>query len=207
MRGVAGLFDRQMEVRRRRRSVARTLAQLGTAGAVAFTARASFADHYRVPSGSMEPTVEVGDHIVVSKLAYGLRLPMTDRYLITFGAPARGDVVVLDPPEGSRPEPIDGVAPVLLKRVVAVEGDLVEVREGRVWIGGRAAVEPRVSLASGSGPDLGPVVVPRGKVLVLGDNRGNSRDGRVFGWIERSRVLGRAVAVVGRHGEAAYEPL
>jgi signal peptidase I len=185
------------------------LLQVASAAAVAFTARASLADHYRVPSGSMEPTVHVGDHIVVSKAAYGLRLPMTDRYVVRFAGPARGDVVVLEPQGDAAPSAVDAdvVGAVLLKRVVAVEGDLVEVRDGRVRIDGRDAPEATISLAAGGGPDLGPVRVPTGKVLVLGDNRGNSRDGRAFGWVDRAQVLGRAVRVIARDGRLSMLPL
>lgn len=173
--------------------------------AVAFVARASFADHYRVPSGSMSPTVHVGDHIVVSKLAYGLRLPMTDTYVARFGTPARGDVVVLAPPND--PEHATPPADVLLKRVVAIAGDEVEVRDGQVRVNGHSTDERWISLAEGGGPDFGPSRVPEGKLLVLGDNRGNSRDGRVFGFIDRDHVLGRAVAVLGRDGSLTYVPL
>ncbi len=79
----------------KRSSFFRTVLQLGSAAAVALTARASLADHYRVPSGSMEPTVHVGDRIVVSKMSYGIRLPLTESYLIRYATPARGDVVVI----------------------------------------------------------------------------------------------------------------
>ena len=177
--------------------------------AVALTARASLADHYRVPSGSMEPNVHVGDHIIVSKAAYGLRLPLTDTYVLHFGRPARGDVVVIEPPDAESRHATDSelVGAVLLKRVVAVEGDLVEVRDGHVRIDGKPAPEATLSLDFGGGPDLGPVRVPAGKVLLLGDNRGNSRDGRTFGFVDRKHVLGRAFAVVARDGHVAYEPL
>lgn len=186
----------------KRRAFFRTVMQLGSAAAVAFTARASLADHYRVPSGSMEPTVHVGDRIVVSKAAYGLRLPLTDKYLVRFAAPARGDVVVIEPPddESKHAADADVLGSVLLKRVVAVEGDLVEVRDGRVHIDGREVPEARISLDAGGGPDLAPLRVPAGKVLLLGDNRGNSRDGRTFGFVDRERVLGRAVSVIARDG-------
>ena len=196
----------------RRRSFIRTVLQLTSVAAVALTARASLADHYRVPSGSMEPTVHIGDHIVVSKMAYGIRLPLTDTYLIRYGSPARGDVVVIEPPdEESRhatdPDSPSAIGSVLLKRVVAVAGDLVEVRDGHVHIDGREVPEARISLAAGGGPDLGPVRVPAGKVLLLGDNRGNSRDGRWFGFVDREHVLGRALTVVARDGHPSLLPL
>lgn len=193
----------------KQRSFFRTVLQVGSAAAVAFTARASLADHYRVPSGSMEPTVHVGDRIMVSKAAYGLRLPLTDTYLVRYAVPARGDVVVIEPPddESKHAADADVLGSVLLKRVVAVEGDLVEVRDGRVHIDGREVPEARISLDAGGGPDLAPLRVPAGKVLLLGDNRGNSRDGRTFGFVDRERVLGRAVTVIARDGRLSLLPL
>jgi len=176
----------------------RGVLQVAAIAAIALTARASFADHYRVPSGSMEPTVHTGDHIVVAKAAYGLRVPLTDAYLVRFSHPARGQVVVLESPENGN---------VLLKRVVAVAGDQVEVRDGHVLLDGRPIDEPWASLESGGGPDFGPVRVPTGKLLVLGDNRGNSHDGRALGWIDESGVLGRAFAIVSRDGRLVYDAL
>jgi signal peptidase I len=183
---------------RSRRGRSRGIVELTVIAAIALTARASFADHYHVPSGSMEPTVHVGDHIVVAKAAYGLRVPLTESWVVRYGGPARGDVVVLD-------SPADGT--VLLKRVVAVAGDVVEVHDGRVRLAGRDVPEPWASMAMGGGPDFGPVRVPAGKLLVLGDNRGNSRDGREIGWVDEERVLGRAFAIVSRDGRLAYDPL
>jgi signal peptidase I len=182
----------------KRRSGGRSWAQMGVVFALLLTARASFADHYRVPSGSMEPTVHVGDHIVVAKAAYGLRVPLTSVYLASYDVPKRGEVIVLS-------SPADGT--VLLKRVVATEGEVVSVRDGRVSIGGRAVADDPGSLELGGGPDFGPVKVPEQKLLVLGDNRGNSRDGRELGFIDRAAVLGRAVAVVQRDGKLTWDPL
>lgn len=193
---------------RRPRRLAREIASWFLFVAALTVTRASFADHYRVPTGSMEPTVEPGDHIVVAKAAYGLRVPFTDAWLVRWSGPARGDVVVLDSPE-------DGT--VLLKRVVALAGDVVEVLDGRVRIDGvTATVDARgehlgaathaVALGSG-GPDLRPVRVPAGKVLVLGDNRGNSRDGRFFGFVDEDAVFGRAEAVVARGGGVIWTSL
>ncbi len=161
----------------------------------------------------MEPTVEVGDRIFVDKSAFGLRIPLTQVWLGSVETPARGDVVVLAPPQE------DGT--VLLKRVVAVEGDEVVVRRGRLAIDGHPVavhgvgverrellgVPHRIRLSDGGGPDMGPVRVPPGQMLVMGDNRGNSRDGRTFGFVRVETVLGRAVAVYARGGHLTWQRL
>jgi signal peptidase I len=180
---------------------------------VVLVTRASFADHYTVPSVSMEPTVAVGDQVCVAKIAYGLRVPLANWYVIRSRGPSRGDVVVLTSPAD---------AEVLLKRVVAVPGDVVEVTAGRVFIDGAAApVEQMdgglveslggrthaIGTAYGGGPDLERTLVPEGKYLVLGDNRGNSRDGRSFGWVDRNAILGRALAVCLHDGRPAWRGL
>lgn len=197
----------------RERSLPRDLLSVLGASAIVLVARASFADHYRVPSGSMEPTVAVGDQICVNKAAYGLRVPASEKYVLEGAGPARGDVVVLT-------SPTDGE--VLLKRVVAVPGDVVEVSAGRVAIdGARAPVhaedgavveemggkEHALSTEYGGGPDFGPTLVPKDAYLVLGDNRGNSRDGRYFGWVARGAILGKAVAVCLRGGKLVWKGL
>lgn len=193
----------------RLRALLREGVSIATAGAVILLARSSLADHYRVPTGSMIPTVEVGDHVMVNKLAYGLRVPLTHRYALSFARPKRGDVVVLDSPEHDV---------VLLKRVIAKPGDWVEIREGHVWINGQAArLEPgpegllealedaghRIRLEGGGGPDFGPVRVPDGRFLVMGDNRGHSHDGRMFGLVEGGSILGRAEGLY-RSGEGLH---
>jgi signal peptidase I len=199
------------------RAFPRDLLACLVAGALILVARASFADHYRVPSGSMEPTVAVGDHVCVNKLAYGLRVPESETYLIRGRAPQRGEVVVLA-------SPADGE--VLLKRVVAVPGDQVQVKGGHLVIdgspvpvegdrggGGDTAIEAlgahphRIDTTYGGGPDLPDTLVPEGKYLVLGDNRGNSRDGRSFGWVARDAILGRAAAVCVHDGTPVWNDL
>jgi signal peptidase I len=197
----------------RTRSLPRDLVSILGASAIVLVARASFADHYQVPSGSMEPTVAVGDQICVNKVAYGLRVPASQQYVVEGAGPARGDVVVLA-------SPTDGE--VLLKRVVAVPGDVVEVSAGHVAIdGARAPVhetsagvveelgskEHALSMESGGGPDFGPTLVPKDAYLVLGDNRGNSRDGRYFGWVARGAILGKAVAVCLHAGKPVWQAL
>jgi signal peptidase I len=195
---------------RRFHAFTREITTILVAIAIVATARTSLADHYVVPSESMEPTVQVQDHILVDKLAYGLRLPLLDRSLVTLGEPARGEVVVLTSPEDGR---------VLLKRVVAIPGDRVEVRGGRLELNGvpvpiefrdhelREALgkgEHPISLAAGGGPPLGPEVIPHDQYLVMGDNRGNSLDGRYFGLVSRASIFGRAEGVFLRHGSPTW---
>ena len=184
------------------------LLPVATSLAIVLTARASFADHYHVPSESMFPTVHVGDRIVVSKVTYGIRVPLTRSWLATFRTPARGDVVVLEPPEPLiDPGPGQALPAVLLKRVVALPNEWVEVRAGHVLVGGKPIDEPWASVSSGSGPDFGPARVPSESVLVLGDNRGNSRDGRIFGFVAIRDVIGRATHVFVRDAKLAHQAL
>ena len=196
----------QPPVRSRTRRIARELGKLAAFVLVLMSARASLADHYQVPTGSMQPSVEIDDHILVNKAAYGLRVPFSHTYLTRFDGPAAGDVVVLSSPEDDK---------VLLKRVVGVPGTRVEVRGGRVYLDGEVAplehradglyeqlgaTDHALRLTRGGGPDWGPVTIPEGRYLVMGDNRGDSRDGRFFGLVTREAILGRAVGVFWRSG-------
>lgn len=165
-------------------------------------ARSSFANHYVVPSGSMEPNLRPGDRVLVDMGAYGLRLPLAGTVLVERARPAPGDVVLL-------PSPFDGTR--LIKRVVAVAGQRVSVRGGHLSIDGVPAAqgdgierigarEVQVSLAHGGGPEV-DVIVPAGQVLVVGDNRGNSFDGRSFGFAPEASIYARARGVYWRRGE------
>jgi signal peptidase I len=168
-------------------------------------ARSALADHYYIPSESMEYSLRVGDRVVVDKRAYGLRLPFTNIELIEGRSPERGEIVVFDSPES-------GVR--LIKRVVAIGGDRVEVRGGKLFINGESLLsdtsadleifgerQALLNLATGGGPDMQPDIVPEGTVMVMGDNRGNSRDSRAFGFIPVDDVYGRAFRLYYRRGE------
>lgn len=168
-------------------------------------ARDSFANHYYVPSGSMEHTLEIGDRVAVDMRAYGVRLPFTGVQLIATGKPERGDIAVFDSPQ-------DGTR--LIKRVAAVAGDDVELADGRLSINGIPletigeqdtesfrSHRATLNLSHGGGPDIHGLTVPEGQVLMLGDARGNSIDGRFFGLVPASELYGRAVAVYYRKGE------
>ena len=165
--------------------------------------RSTLADHYYVPSGSMEPTLVPGDRVVVDKLSYGLRIPFTDVEIISGEKVQRGEVVIFDSPrDGTR----------LIKRIVAVGGDEVIVRDGHLLVNGKtmAHVEQldtevfgertvRLNLSDGGGPDY-TASIAAGKLLAVGDHRGNSLDGRIFGVVDEKSVYGRAIAVYFRSG-------
>lgn len=148
-----------------------------------------------IPSGSMRDTLIEGDRVVVNKLAYRL------------GEPHRGDVIVFDNPEAASTDGetvfgallrhvveslgVSSPDTVLIKRVVAVGGETVEIRGGRVYVDGVAIDEPYVREGS-TMPDFGPMAVDPGYVFVMGDNRNSSTDSRVFGPIPEKRIVGKA---------------
>jgi signal peptidase I len=172
-------------------------------------ARSSLADHYYVPSGSMEYSLMPGDRVLVDKTAYGLRIPLTKIDLLGASGPQRGEIAVFDSPrDGTR----------LIKRIVAVGGDVVTLADGRLSINGEALGDRELeqfggrrallNLADGGGPDIRELTIPAGMVLALGDHRGNSLDGRIFGLIDESELFGRAVAIYYRRGEGfVWRPL
>ena len=173
-------------------------------------ARSSIADHYYVPSGSMQYTLMDGDRVVVNKMSYGLRIPLTKIDIFGSSTPQRGEIAVFDSPE-------DGTTR-LIKRIVAIGGDRVSVVDGQLSINGQplgdrvvehfGEREAFLNLSSqthynrGGGPNF-EEVVPPGMVLAMGDNRGNSNDGRKFGFFSEKELFGRAVAIYYRSAAGA----
>ncbi|HEV7609670.1 MAG TPA: signal peptidase I [Steroidobacteraceae bacterium] len=168
-------------------------------------ARSSFADHYYVPSGSMENTLFAGDRVVVDKTAYGWRIPYTKIDVIEGARPQPGEVAVFD-------SPADGI--LLIKRIVAIGGQVVSLHEGHLTVDGKplapngagadevfASHVATLNLADGGGPEIKQLVIPPGKLLAIGDHRGNSFDARYWGLIDERELYGRAVAVYYRRSE------
>jgi len=178
--------------------------------------RSAVADWMYVPSGSMNPTIVEGDRILVDKSAYGLRVPFTTLRLTRGEDPQRGDIAIF-------PSPEDGIT--LVKRVVGLPGDSVEMRDERLLINGvETTYAPAQSDADAELPaatrlqdrryftenlgerphaimllparrmpkSFGPVVVPEGQYLMLGDSRDNSKDSRFIGFVPRDSIVGRA---------------
>ncbi len=138
---------------------------------------------YSIPTSSMEPTLQVGDHIIVTPYRSG--------------TPQSGDVIVFHSPH--HPEEL------FVKRIVAMPGDLIETRAGRLFVGGHAAAEPYV-LAPATSGSIPPQIVPPDCYFVLGDNRTNSFDSRQWGALPRALLVGRARLVLWSSAAATMEP-
>ena len=133
---------------------------------------------YSIPSPSMVPTLEVGDRVLVSKFSKD---------------PARGDVIVFNRPPNDLARSADD-PPVLIKRVIGLPGESVAAKDGHVYIDGKLLEEGYLATGTVTTfPNDQPINVPADDLLVLGDNRGNSADGRVFGPIPKSLIVGRAL--------------
>jgi signal peptidase I len=159
---------------------------------LALVIRTFFLQAFKIPSGSMLPTLLIGDHLLVNKFIYGFRMPFTGEVLIPVKKPIRGDVVVFRFPKDRS---ID-----YIKRVIGVPGDTVEVRAKKVFINGEQVPDTHAHITSPSilnamnspRDNFGPVVVPEGHIFVMGDNRDNSYDSRFWGFVDQKDILGKA---------------
>jgi signal peptidase I len=160
---------------------------IGGALLVAFLIKTFLFQAFYIPSESMEPTLVDRDRVIVNKLSYRLH------------DVNRGDLVVFDRPPSEPPTEVDE----LIKRVIALPGETIEARDGEIYIDGRLLSEPYLRTPASSG-NFGPVTVPDGHVFVMGDNRMNSRDSRVFGPIDQDLIVGRAFVRVWPLGRLAF---
>jgi len=163
---------------------------------VALLLRAVVIEAFKIPSGSMKPTLQIGDHILVTKLSYGLRNPFGLGYLFRWSSPQRGDIVVFTRPDEVQTPREDESAVNIIKRVVGLPGDEIEVRETTVYINGAALEEPyaRYVLGGISQGDFPKTKIPEDHVFLMGDNRDESRDSRFweYHFLDQNRIKGRA---------------
>jgi signal peptidase I len=186
---------------------------------IATSFKSAIADWNDIPSGSMLPTILIGDRVLVNKLAYDLKIPYTTLQIVKWSAPKRGDIVVFfSPKDGKR----------LIKRVIGLPGDTIAMRNARLFINGQSVpygppekeivnqIDPNEQdryvffsenlpgkqhavVFTPSRPSQGSfraMTIPEGKYFVMGDNRDNSADSRVFGFVDRRLIVGRATMVV-----------
>lgn len=158
---------------------------------------------FKIPSGSMENTLLIGDHILVSKFSYGTHIPneipfvnikLFDDIILFPTIPERGDIIVFKFPKDERRD--------FIKRTIGLPGDLLEVRRQKIYINNKLYHDPHarhVEAASSSSivprDDFGPVLIPEGHVFVMGDNRENSQDSRFWGFLKVDNIRGKALMI------------
>lgn len=166
-----------------------------TALILALVIRAYVIQAFKIPSGSMIPTLLIGDHLLVNKFIYGTTIPFTDSRVLVFKKPERGDIIVFKYPENPEKD--------FIKRCVAIENDIIESRDKTLYVNGKAVTEPYAHhfdsniRPKGNDPrdNFGPLTVPKGKVFTMGDNRDQSYDSRYWGFVDLKDIRGKALII------------
>ena len=162
---------------------------------IAFFIRTFVIQAYKIPSGSMKPTLQIGDHILVTKFNYGVRLPLIRSTLIPAGTPERGDIVVFIYPEDRSKD--------FIKRLIGLPGDTIEIRDKQIllnglpWSDANGVYVDNLMIPGNVQPrdNFGPVTVPQDSIFVMGDNRDESYDSRFWGFVPMKEVLGKALII------------
>ena len=147
---------------------------------------------FKIPSGSMLPTLQIGDHLLVNKFIYGIKVPFSGKMIVPLKEIARGDVVVFRFPKDRSVD--------YIKRVIGIPGDTIEIKNKQVFVNGKPIDDPHAHISSSAILDkkvsprdnFGPILVPESRIFVMGDNRDNSYDSRFWGFVEQKDVLGKA---------------
>jgi len=159
---------------------------------LAMIIRAFIVQAFKIPTGSMRPTLLEGDLILVNKLIYGAKVPFTDLRLPAITKPKRGDVVVFIYPEDSKKD--------FIKRLIALPGETVEIRNGTIYINDNPLTDAKFGQIFyynyGDFEKEGyKVIVPKDSYFVLGDNSRSSKDSRYWGYVPKNNILGRAILI------------
>ena len=151
--------------------------------------RAFVIQAYKIPSGSMEPTLLVGDHILVNKFIYGIKAPLINRTIIPLGKPKRGEIIVFIYPVDRKKD--------YIKRVIGLPGERIEIKGKKIFINGKLFDGPYGVYSSGprENGNLGPILVPDNGLFVMGDNRDHSYDSRYWGCVPLEMVKGKAMII------------
>jgi len=159
---------------------------------LALVIRAFIVQAFKIPSGSMIPTFKIGDRIFVNKFIYGARIPFSDLRLPAVRQPRRGDIIVFISTEDGKKD--------FVKRLIAVEGETVEIKDGKIYVDGKLAEEPAIRSvyyynAGDYGKEGQATKVPRDSYFALGDNSASSRDSRYWGFVPKKNLLGKVIFI------------
>ncbi len=159
---------------------------------LALIIRAFIIQAFKIPSGSMIPTFNVGDRIFVSKFIYGAKIPFTSLSLPAVRRPQRGDIIVFRSPETPKKD--------FVKRLIAMDGETVQIKDGSIFIDGRVVEEPSIRSvyyynAGDYGSEGQTIKVPKDSYYALGDNSASSRDSRYWGFVPKKNLIGKVVFI------------
>lgn len=150
---------------------------------------------FKIPSGSMIPTLKIGDHLLVNKFIYGVKVPFSGTVMLPVKKPKTNDIVVFKFPQDPKVD--------YIKRVIGVPGDIIECRNKTLYINGKRFEDKYgvhfnqdvMQAFAGPRDNFGPITVPQHKIFVMGDNRDNSYDSRFWGFVDYDAILGKALII------------
>lgn len=194
---TAAIYDEKHQVHSaqtpKKKSIVREYAEsIIIAILLAMVIRTYLVQAFKIPSGSMEDTLAIGDHLLVSKFIYGSKLPFSDNRVLAIRNPRRGDVIVFEYPEDPSKD--------FIKRVVGTPGDVIEGKDKKVFVNGKQYQNPHeihkekeiIPKEMNPRDTFGPVTVPAGSYFVMGDNRDRSYDSRFWGFVSMDKIKGLA---------------
>ncbi|MBN1849527.1 MAG: signal peptidase I [Deltaproteobacteria bacterium] len=197
-----------------RKSTAREYAEAAViAILLALFIRTFVVQAFKIPSGSMKPTLLIGDHLLVNKFIYGVKIPFIDKYILKFNTPSKGDIIVFKFPKDEKKD--------YIKRIIGTEGDEIEIKKGFLYINGEQiqekyfdkyrdhetneiknryveflyGVEHYILGQDQKQEHFGPITVPANAVFAMGDNRDNSLDSRSWGFVSTRKIKGKALII------------
>lgn len=186
-----------MNKRRKKSAVRETLEAIAVAFLIALVIRTFVLQAFKIPSGSMIPSLLIGDHLLVNKFLLGtpVDIPFTNIHIANMPGlrkPERGDIIVFKYPENPKRD--------FIKRVIGIAGDTIESKDKTIYVNGRKLMEPYVqhvddNMKNDRRDNFGPVTVPEGKVFVMGDNRDQSYDSRFWGFVDVTQIKGKAMII------------
>jgi signal peptidase I len=189
-----------MRKNRKKSSIRETIEAVIVAFLIAMVIRTFAIQAFKIPSGSMIPTLQIGDHILVNKFLIGtaVDIPFTNINLFTLPGirkPQRGDIIVFKYPVDPERD--------FIKRAIGIEGDVIESKDKTIYVNGRKLVEPYSQHVDDSiksrdmdrRDNFGPVIVPKNSIFVMGDNRDQSYDSRFWGFVDVHQIKGKAVII------------